>query len=97
MENQKEQLKLLEKTLEVALRKESSSSLLIGTLLLEIKEFKLYKLEFNSLVSYALARFNLGRASVYNYIASSRVARTIEVAPRHQRLVSVSALSKLAT
>jgi hypothetical protein len=97
MDNPENVLSALENELEKALQRESSSAIAIGDILQEIKEQKLYKLEFNSLVSYAQARFNLGKASVYNYITTSRVSRTIVISPRQLRLVSVSALSKLAT
>jgi hypothetical protein len=92
-----ENLNIIENKLEAALLQESFSTLLIGELLLEIKEHKLFTPDFDSLVSYALARFNLGRASVYNYIATTRVSGTLCILPIHKRLVSVSALTKLAT
>jgi hypothetical protein len=44
-----------------------------------------------------LARFNLGRASVYNYLATLKVSRSITIEPAHKRFISVSALTKLST
>ena len=92
------QLKILESRLESALLPESVSTIRIGNILNTIRTERLFCLSRpQTLKQYCKSQFNLEKSSVYNYITAWRVSQSLTIAPRHKRLVSVSALAKIAT
>ena len=92
------QLKILESRLESALLLESVSTIRIGKILDTISIERLFCLSRpQTLKQYCKSQFNLEKSSVYNYITAWRVSQSLTIAPRHKRLVSVSALAKIAT